>query len=451
MTSSQQSHANAARLIAGAAAVDVTPNEPVFLYGYPHVPRTSTGTNDPLLATALYLEAERQRCVIVSVDIIFLSKRQIDHARRLITKATGIPIEAILISATHTHSGPVSVAMISNRNDSVVPLPCDHVINGILAGIVRAAVDAAENAEPARLGFSSVNVPGLGGNRHAPSGPSLSTIPVMAVKSVATEDLLAMHYVVSVHPTVLHEDSTVISGDFLGLARQELQRRLASDGCSLPVVHQLGAAGNQSPRHVVESNTLSEAQRLGELLAKAVELAVQDMQYTTACVIGRAGAEVVLPLRKVPDLENASRRVEDACRNLQRLRAARAARAAIRTAECDVFGAEETRALAEAAEDGQLAEVAHACLPAEIQLLKIGPRTLVAWPGEIFVEFALKLQLRFPEAVLVTLANGELQGYLTDEQAVRENWYEASNAIFASPHSAERLLDATCALLGGLP
>ena len=39
---------------AGAAQVDVTPDSPQFLYGYPHCERISTGVHDPLLASALY-------------------------------------------------------------------------------------------------------------------------------------------------------------------------------------------------------------------------------------------------------------------------------------------------------------------------------------------------------------------------------------------------------------
>ena len=43
------------QLVAGACASDITPVEPLFLFGYPHVERVSTGMHDPLLASALYL------------------------------------------------------------------------------------------------------------------------------------------------------------------------------------------------------------------------------------------------------------------------------------------------------------------------------------------------------------------------------------------------------------
>ncbi len=40
-------------LRAGAAVADLTPEGPVFLFGYPHVPRLSTGVNDRLECAAL--------------------------------------------------------------------------------------------------------------------------------------------------------------------------------------------------------------------------------------------------------------------------------------------------------------------------------------------------------------------------------------------------------------
>ena len=51
-------------LRAGAASAELTPQHSVFLFGYPHVPRYSTGVHDPLETAALYLQggvAEQQR------------------------------------------------------------------------------------------------------------------------------------------------------------------------------------------------------------------------------------------------------------------------------------------------------------------------------------------------------------------------------------------------------
>lgn len=61
----------------GAAERDVTPTGPQFLYGYPHVERTSTGVHDSLLASTLYLDDGLREALFVAVDVIWLSKWQV--------------------------------------------------------------------------------------------------------------------------------------------------------------------------------------------------------------------------------------------------------------------------------------------------------------------------------------------------------------------------------------
>ena len=83
--------------------------------------------------------------------------------------------------------------------------------------------------------------------------------------------------VCSMHPTVLHEDSTLVSGDFFGMARLYLQQHALDEDC--PVLRHMGPSGNQSPRHVTKANTFEEAQRLGDILGKAVEAVIPQIQY----------------------------------------------------------------------------------------------------------------------------------------------------------------------------
>ncbi len=65
------------------------------------------------------------------------------------------------------------------------------------------------------------------------------------------------------HPTVLHEDSKLISRDFPGMAREYLKKNVFGEDCV--IVHHTGPEGNQSPRHVTKANTFEEAQRFGAM------------------------------------------------------------------------------------------------------------------------------------------------------------------------------------------
>jgi hypothetical protein len=97
----------------------------------------------------------------------------------------------------------------------------------------------------------------------------------------------------------------------------------------------------------------------------------------------------------------------------------------------DWFGAESALTLCRAAAGGRLNEAIESCVPAEIQMIRIGPWTFVGWQGEIFVEYALAVKARTKNTYLISLANGELQGYIATEEAASEGAYEAANALFA--------------------
>jgi hypothetical protein len=260
---------------------------------------------------------------------------------------------------------------------------------------------------------------------------------------------LGLMVTVCMHPTVLHEDSTLISGDFPGLARQYLQQAFLGQDC--PVVCHTGPSGNQSPRHVTHGNTFEEAQRLGEILGRAVQTALGEAQFTSHLPLACLRSEVELPLRKFVSSIEASGALEAAHARLVALREAGASRTEVRTAECDWFGAEWTLMLTRASESGQVRDARASFLPVEIQVISLGPRTYVIWPGEMFVEFGLAIANHRPDAYVISLANGELHGYLVTREAVERRYYEAGNALLASPAGGEQLVRATTELLDQLP
>lgn len=431
--------------LAGASEADITPTQSQFLFGYPHVKRYSSGVHDPLLASALYLSDGTHGVLFVACDVILVPRRIVERARRRIALLSGIAGENVTITATHTHSGPITASMASNAADSVVPSPDPAYLKRLEHGIVAAAVKAFRRARPARLAFATADTSELGGNRRALNGPRIHEAPILFVHDAATGEAIAVMCVVTMHPTVLHEDWTLVSGDFPGLARRWLQQNLLGPRC--PFVYHMGASGDQSPRHVVRGNTIAEATRLGEYLGRAVAGAMGEAEPIREAEIEVARARVELPLRTFPSPEQAETDIARARAELEKLSLDGADRPAIRTAECDVFGAEETLTLARAAISGALQEAAQSCMPAEVQVIRLGDISFVGWPGEVFVEFALEVRRRHPHAHVITLANGDLQGYVVTQQAIDERAYEAGNAIFASPISGERLVAATRQLL----
>lgn len=431
-------------LLAGAATVDITPAGAVFLHGYPHMPRMSTGVHDPLECAALFVKQGSASALFLANDVIFVPRAVVRRARARIAQGTGVPEAAIMISATHTHSGPVTSDQLSNAADPVVPRADPAYLALLEDRLVEAAQRAVAAAVPAEIGLALARAAGVGTNRHDPHGPADPEVPVLVARDLATATPLAAMVVYAMHPTVLHEDSTLISGDFPAFTRQALREGALPAHC--PIVYHNGASGDQSPRHVTRGNTFAEARRLGENLAHAIAAVLPRIEYHRDLAIRAALAHVPLVACTFPPLAEAQHTLDATRVRFTRLQQEGAPRQQVRSAECDVFGAEETVELARATKDGRLAAAIAACGKAEIQAIALGPWRFVAWPGEFFVEYALALKRRAPDTFLVTLANGDLQGYIVTPGATG---YESQNAVFA-PENGARFIDVTLVTLAHL-
>lgn len=421
-------------LWAGAAARNITPRNSQFLFGYPHVPRMSTGTHDPLLASAIYVRSGDEQILLISADLIFVTRHLTHEIRRRIAAQTGMPRHAILLAATHTHSGPIITPMASNAHDPIVPPPDPAYLAYFIDQTVAAGCAAIASAEPAELGSAVTKVTGIGSNRHDPADVSDPEVPVLVLRSIASGRILGCAMICAMHTTVLHEDSTLYSGDFAGFARRHLQQTLLPMDC--PVLFFQGASGNQSPRHAVKANTLAEADRLGRILSGAVARTIDQMSFTKTLNLRTASTTISLKPRNFPSAADATQGLAAAQARLESLRAAQAPRTAVRTAECDLFGAEEAVTLARMEASGELGRWRDTVTPAEIQAFQIGAFQWVAWPGEFYVEYALEVKRAIPGSQVITLANGELQGYIVTPAAVAAGRYEAGNAVFSAENGA---------------
>jgi hypothetical protein len=149
--------------------------------------------------------------------------------------------ELVVAGEVVTH-GRLRMPKVAPRTSVGVPLPCK-----LPAGDDEVQLTVADGSC-------------VGTNRHDPAGPADPEVPVLLVRDRDSQKFLAAMVVCSMHPTVLHEDSTLISGDFPVMARRYLQEHVLGGDC--PILYHMGFSGNQSPRHVTRSNTFDEAARL---------------------------------------------------------------------------------------------------------------------------------------------------------------------------------------------
>ena len=433
---------------AGAASEEITPKDSQFLYGYPYVERMSVGAHDPLTCTALYIDNGSRQVMFISHDILYLNKEQVAAIRTGISAKTGVPAGNILVSVTHTHSAPTPFDVIISRNDKVVPPADKAYMRTVVEHSISAGCRAFEAAREAEIGFVMGDATGLGTNRHDPAGPKDMQVPAMLVRGLDGKYIAAM-LVVCMHPTVLHEDSKLCSADFPHYTREKLRKELLGEGC--PVAYFTGTSGDQSPRHVTRGNNFSEAQRLGEIVAASVIAeAGKGVIFDRSLPLAVASKNLNLPKRDFPTVEWALANRDRAKSHFEALKADPVAdKRETRTAEVDWFGSEEALLLATLAANNELEDVYASCLPAEIQVVKVGPWRYAAWPGEVFVEFGLWLKEAFNNVSLIGYANGDLQGYVVTREAVEKRYYESGNSFF-SVDAGYIMLDETKKLIAGL-
>src|SRR5712692_6567105 len=90
------------QLEAGVAKIDITPSSFGPMYGYSNRKcGPANGTHDPLLAKALVLAAGDSRLAIVTLDLGSIVS---ENLKRDVAAKLGIPV--LLLSVSHTHSGP---------------------------------------------------------------------------------------------------------------------------------------------------------------------------------------------------------------------------------------------------------------------------------------------------------------------------------------------------------
>jgi hypothetical protein len=89
----------------GAAQVDITPGTGAPMAGY-YSFRPVEGALDPLYAKAIVVEQDGSRAAFVVLDLVTTTDTLVSAARRLIQERCELPPERVMISATHTHTGP---------------------------------------------------------------------------------------------------------------------------------------------------------------------------------------------------------------------------------------------------------------------------------------------------------------------------------------------------------
>src|SRR5690606_31595513 len=138
-------------LRAGAATANITPPLGSSINGGMQ-DRTADSIQDELHARALVLDNGETQLALVVVDSCLIPREIFDEAKFIAHQRTGIPIENMLMSATHTHSAPTATAAFQSEPDK-------RYTDFLTVRIADAVSRAHGNLEPAQIGWGMGKVP----------------------------------------------------------------------------------------------------------------------------------------------------------------------------------------------------------------------------------------------------------------------------------------------------
>ncbi len=436
-------------LRAGAAAVDITPVKfPVIVNGG-FLERKANKAHWPLHARCLVLDDGRSRIAIVVVDSCVIPQYLLDEAKDLAHRATEIPIDRMLISATHTHSAPSVVGALGTGRDEAYA----RFLPGRIAEAIRLA---SSNVEPAKIGWKvtrdfehthcrrwirrpdkigtdpfgrrtvrAMMHPGYQNPDYlGPAGPvdpdlSLLSLQSLTGKPIAVLANYSMHYF----------GAPAVSSDYYGLFADKLTRLIGAENADPPFVAMMsqGTSGDLHWMDYGRPKKSLDIQAYTEAVAEVAREAYKQIEYRKHASIVMRERKIILP-RRVPDEE----RLAWAKKILAKMKNPTPRN------KTEVYAREQVLLAKRPTADVKL------------QALRIGEVGIAAIPCEVFGVTGLKIKAQSPlrPTVNIELANG-YAGYIPPPEQHELGGYTTWEARSAGleVEAEPKIVDAVLALL----
>ncbi|MBM4088146.1 MAG: hypothetical protein FJ276_01760 [Planctomycetes bacterium] len=400
---------------AGAARVNITPGEFMWMAGYGGRSHPADQKYSELWAKALVLEDPRgERGILVTMDLVGMDRTLAASICEAIGEQAGCRRSQIALCFTHTHSGPVvgrNLEPLHYRQlDDEQRRLVDQYASELQRRIVACVGEALRDLEPCSLAWGS-GTAGFAVNRRANPerdvprliaegkllGPVDHDVPVLAVRELPTGELKAVVFGYACHATVL--DGYGWCGDYPGFAQESLETSHA--GCTAMFWAGCGADQNPLPRRSLEL-----AGQYGRQLASAVDHVLAGSMTAISGPLVTAYREVALPLDRLPTVDELRRDSQSDNRHVR-------ARAEMLLERIDA------------------GEPLPPTYPYPVGVWELGEQVqFVFLGGEVVVDYAVRLksELRGPRTWVAGYSN-DVMAYIPSLRVLREGGYEGIGAM----------------------
>jgi len=277
---------------ASAVSSVITPDKPMWMAGYASRKGPFEEIRQDLHTKTLAIEdADGQRLVIVTLDLVGVPRSLRDAIEKHTTDKHKLPPGSLLINASHTHSGPmirIYKPRGKNRPEQVIsskvtPENEQQVLDDVraysatLVKKITASIDQAlTTLAPAQLkysfarcGFSmnrrNLQANGTFKNFPNPDGPVDQTVPTLQIYDAAGENLKSVLFGYACHATTLGD--MTIHGDWPGYAQQYFE----TDHPGTVAMFMNGCSGDQNP---YPRRKVDYVEKHGRAMATAIDAAI---------------------------------------------------------------------------------------------------------------------------------------------------------------------------------
>jgi len=425
-----------AGLLVGAAEVDITPPVGTAMAGALS-PRASEGVQDPLTIKAVVLSCGGVEIVYALFDLIALHRDEADAAIDEASRRSGIPSENIVWAASHTHTGPYTSPRSLFATPDAAGVVDSSWLASLPAKLAEAVCEARQSLRPARMSRERAYCQKGGFNRRLrfKDGREINTwclhrgeeeSQCLGAATVIDPEIGILCFddeagspIAVLWQYVVHTNSNFgrhLSADYPGVVAARIRERF---GPGVVPIFVPGACADVNPNF--------RYRELGDIVAgHIIERLDKRKPREGGVALGARKQDVVIPYR---DLS-----VDPA----ERIRASQ-----WHPDQAETFRREWEIMRAEGKAESRTV----------LQAWRIGEVGFASLPGELFVDWGLRIkeQSPFPWTYPVELG-GDYLGYLVTEQAWQAGGYESLTARSAKPsvEGVEKLIEGALGLLRGL-
>lgn len=392
--------------LAGAARVDITPEELIWMAGYGARTKPAEGRLQHLYAKALALQnPSGKRLVLLTTDLVGMRAKFTGAIAEELNRKHGLARDQLLFTSSHTHSGPLlATALESSASYPVTPEQAEKVrryTEKLRGQLIEVIGQALTDLKPAHLAWG-IGKATFAVNRREPTakgiingtnhnGPVDQDVPVLRVESLEGK-LRAVAFGYACHNTTL--SGYEWCGDYAGYAQEYLEK--AHPEATALFFMGCGGDANPLPRRTIEL-----CQKYGRQLSDAVEVVLKASLRPIQGKASTAFGHVDLSLNKLPTREELETQAKGKQAVLQR-------RATMLLKVLDRDGKWQTT------------------YPYPVQVWQLGPQlTWIALGGEAVVDFSHRLKRELGASTWVAAYANDVMAYIPSQRVLNEGGYEA--------------------------